>query len=158
MKKILVSLLLVSIFLIQPVGKVRASEEEHDHAEEGPEKISPTVGSGKAVTEASREKGIKLSEKALQVLGIQVRPIMGNSPFQIPAAALVYFQDEIGVYRFRGGFFTLIPVKILKKTESDITLMSGELRPGDGIAQKGVGFLRVAELEAFGGAEEGHGH
>ena len=135
-----------------------SNSEGEKHADEEREKISPSVGPGKAITEASKENGFKLSDKAIQVLGIQAMPLAGSYPFQVPPSALVYFQDEVGVYRRREGSFKLIPVKILQKSGNQVTIEADELRGGDFIAKRGVGFLRVADLEAFGGAEAGHGH
>lgn len=144
------------LFFILPITS--HAEEEHPHHEEESEQVSSSVGPGKAVVAASAEQGFKLADKGIKLLGIQTVPLSGNPPFKIPEEALVYFQENTGVYRLRAGFFKLIPIKIQQKIGSEITITSDELKRGDSVAHQGIGFLRVVELEAFGGGESGHVH
>lgn len=135
-----------------------AAEEGHsDHEEEGEEGGSG-VGPGKAITAASKTQGIQLSEFAVKTLGLKTAPIVAPSNHRLSPGALVKFQNEAGVYRLRGGWFKLIEGKLLSLSATEALFQSNELRPGDQIVIEGVPLLRVAELEAWGGSGDGHGH
>ncbi len=125
-------------------GTEEVDNHEHkEHAEE--EETSGSVGPGKAVEEVHEESGIRLSTAAMKRLGVKTMPVSHlSSPY--PVSALVKYQEEIGIYRYRQGWFKLIP--------SDST----SFQPGDEIVVYGAALLRAAELDAFGGGEEGHGH
>lgn len=135
--------------------------EADDHAHEGEEggggEVAASVGPGKAVTAASPKTGLQLSEKGVRTLGLRTAAI-GKAPFRVPVSALVYFQSEVGVYRLKEGWFKLVEITVVQKNASEATVSSEELAPGDTLVVSGVGGLRVAELEAFGGSGEGHGH
>ncbi len=148
----------IGLFLLLPISSHTEEEHHHDHHEAESEQVSSSVGPGKAIVEASAEQGFKLAEKGIKVLGIQTIPLTGNLPFKIPDEALVYFQENTGVYRLRSGFFKLIPIKIQQKIGPEIMVTSDELQRGDSVAHQGVGFLRVVDLEAFGEGESGHVH
>lgn len=128
---------------------------EHDDHEEEP---SAGVGPGKAVLAASKSDGIRLSEKALQTLQIKTLPIQSVSDLQVPIAALVFHQAETGIYRFRDGWFKLIPVQMRSRKAESARISSPEIQTGDQVAVSGVPLLRVADLEAWGGSGDGHGH
>lgn len=132
-------------------------EEHNDHEEQGEEKASGGVGPGKAVTEADPDQGLKLSEKTIQLFEVATKPL-GAFPFSVPISSLVYYQEEIGVYRLRDGWFKLIEVKLLSKSGKQAMLESSDLMSADQIVIQGAALLRVAELDAFNGGEEGHGH
>ena len=100
-----------------------------------------------AVLEASPERGFRLAPQAVQTLGIETIPLQRGKPEEIPASALVYYQDEIGVYRLRDGWFRLIPLDAPE-----------ELRSGDSVAIQGAGFLRVTDMSLFGNQPSGHHH
>ncbi len=48
--------------------------------------------------------------------------------------------------------------KKIAQTNHQITLTSKDLTNGDFVVTQGLGFLRIAEIAAFGGAPEGHSH
>lgn len=76
---------------------------------------SPASGPGKAVLEASKEEGIRLSEKAKATIGIKTIKVASN--FQIPGTALIHERGEFGVYVKRGEWFKYIEgIEDLKKT------------------------------------------
>ncbi|MBI5203236.1 MAG: hypothetical protein HY925_16720 [Elusimicrobia bacterium] len=53
-----------------------------------------------AAVEASPEKGLRLSEPALKTLELKTEPVGApRDVLQLPAGALVYSQDRVGVYR-----------------------------------------------------------
>lgn len=159
--KIEKSLFLIALVLINTVSVtyVLSNEgnhegEEHQEAEE----VSGSVGPGKSIEAANRKEGIKLSQKAISTLGLEVKKVNSGSPFQLPVSSLVYFQDEVGVYRLRNGWFKLLEGKVRTRKETIAIVEISDLLPSDEVVVKGVPLLRVTELEAFGGSGEGHGH
>ena len=137
-------------------------EGEAEHGEEekgGEESQSPGVGPGKAILEANHEKGFRLSEGAFKTIGVKTAAIQaGTGSATVPRAALVFFQGEVGVYRVTDGWYKLIEVQIASRNKETAVVRSNELKSGDQVAITGVGLLRVADLDASGGNEEGHGH
>lgn len=113
-----------------------------------------------AMAGADHHIGIRLSDQAIQRLGIQTHKI-ATLPLKIPRSSLVFFQEDIGVYRLRKGWFKLVELKNFSPSPTGIHFIptdSAEFKIGDHIVVSGAALLRVAELDAFGGGEEGHGH
>lgn len=138
-------------------GNREHKEEGHgDHEEE--ENDSARFGPTKAITMANKKDGFKLSEKAIKMLGISYIAVNGNGTFKVPAKSVAFFQDELGVYLFKDGWHKLIEVELVSKNQTEIVIKTEELKTGDQIANDGVPLLRAAELEAWGGSGDGHGH
>ncbi len=144
-----------------------SATDEHGHDEHGEgehgegeheEEAAPNVGPDKGILEASADLGIKLSPEALRNFEIQTVKLSGNGPWIIPASARLLSGEEVNLYRERSGAFKRIDFKLIRKNSEQITITSSELKIGDGIVTIGIGFLRIAELAAFGGAPEGHSH
>lgn len=129
-------------------------EEGHDEHEESEEESVGGVGKGNAVTAANEDDGIQLSPKAIETMGIKTAPY---SKGQIPASALVRYQDNIGVYRLRNDWFKLLPIKIKGQQGDNLTILAADLEPNDQIVIERTGLMRAAELDAFSG-EASHGH
>ena len=108
---------------------------------------------GKAVTEYSTEKGMRLTETAIQTLELVKAPLAGTGSFTLPLSAVVYYEDNRGVFRFRDGWYKLVKIQIIKKMDKTMLISSSELLASDQVITQGVGLLRVAELEAQGGGE-----
>ncbi len=133
-------------------------EEEHGH--EG-EAESFDVGPDHAVTEANRENGFKLSEKAIQTLKVKAQALSAQAPYALPSQAIVHFKGKSGVYRFRAGWFKLIEGSEVKAGSQQAAFKpkkAEDFQKGDQIAIQGVPLLRVAELRVFSDSDEGHGH
>lgn len=118
------------------------------------------VGPNKGVLEATKENGFKLSEKAVIGLGVSTTMIgSSGSAFTVPMVALLSFQDEMGIYRFRNGFYKLVELKSadVKADASGkfFRISSAELKVGDHVADKGADMLRLADLNIWGGEEGG---
>lgn len=146
-------------FLILFLGMAAFLAGVRAHGDDGPEHDEfPNVGPNYAVTAASRDLGFQLSAKALKTLGIAWFPSAASNAQEIPASALVYFQEHVGVYRLRDNWFHLIPVKILKSTATQARIDSNELRSGDAVVSQGVGFLRVTEMSLFSASRAAHVH
>lgn len=133
-------------------------EEEHGHGEEAE---SFDVGPDHAVTEASRENGFKLSEKAIQTLKVKAQALSSSAPYALPSQAIVHFKGKSGVYRLRAGWFKLIEgseVKAGAQQSAFKPKKAEDFQKGDQIAIQGVPLLRAAELRVFSDSDEGHGH
>ncbi len=138
-------------------------EEEskgHGHgdssAHEGGE--NPQVGPKKGILAASEEQGIKLSPEAEKNFEIAKLKIATQANFEIPKTAIVTAGIEVNLYRYREGFYKRIDFELVSRTATGVVVHSKELKIGDEIAVTGLGFLRIAEIAAFGGAPEGHSH
>ena len=136
------------------------SEDEHAHNEEdgdGHGEENSVVGPEKGILEASEENGIKLSPQAEKNFEIQKIKTFGNST-DLPKAAIVTAGIEVNIYRIRNGFYKRIDFETISKHDDKVIIKSKDLKVGDEIAISGLGFLRLAEIAAFGGAPEGHSH
>lgn len=128
-----------------------ASEE---HEEGGAARTGPA----KAVLEATAERGMKLSDKALKRLGVQTVRLAGTGPYRISTKALVSSKEEVGVYRLRDGWYKHVDVEVSGKERGSAVIQAKDLRPGDQVAVAGAALLRVAELDVLGGEEVDHDH
>lgn len=136
MKRIDMRFIFSTIYLLAFVGSIARGEERP----------------GKAIFETSSELGMKIREKALANIGVTTVDLP-NLNASIPIGALVSFQDKVGVYRLREGWFKLVRVEVIRSSEKEVAVRSSELKLGDKIAVHGVGLLRVSEMDAFGGGE-----
>lgn len=134
--------------------------EEHGHGDEHAhgEEENPQVGPNKGILAASEDEGIKLSPEAEKNFEIQKLKITAASSFEIPKDAVVTAGLEVNLYRYRAGFYKRIDFDLLSRSGNKISIRSKDLKSGDEIAITGLGFLRIAEIAAFGGAPEGHSH
>lgn len=143
--------------------------EAKPHAEEGhedsdnhsdgdrAEEESSQAGPEKGILAASAGSGIQLSPEAEKNFEIRKMKVTTGT-IEIPKSAVVTAGLEVNVFRFREGYYKRIDFVQLKKSAKTITLQSGDLKVGDEVALTGLGFLRTAEIAAFGGAPEGHSH
>jgi hypothetical protein len=144
----------------RPKAGAKAEAEHADHeegeGEEHGEEANPNVGPGKGVEAFGRE-GIKLSAKAAASMKLKTEALSGAGPFRVPIQSLVSFQDDVGIYRSRGGWLKLAHIEVVEKSKRDALVKSRELKAGDAIVVSGVAALRVVELDLTSG-EVGHGH
>lgn len=136
-------------------------ESDHDHDEqeaEHSESESKRVGLGKGILEANEKDGFKLSSEAIKNFGIATLDVGAAKTFQIPRSAIFKGLEEKNLYRVRDSFYKRIDFKILSSTSSGFMVESVDLRSGDKIVVEGLGFLRIAELAAFGGVSDSHSH
>lgn len=149
-------------------GEVKESEhkhsdgesEQHGHGDEHAhgEEENPQVGPNKGILAASEEEGIKLSPEAEKNFEIQKFKVVANGAFEIPKEAVVTAGIEVNLYRYRAGFYKRVDFEQISRSGNKIQIRSKDLKNGDEIAITGLGFLRIAEIAAFGGAPEGHSH
>lgn len=136
-------------------------EDSHAHGEEeshGHEEGSSQVGPEKGILEASEKDGIKLSPEALMNFELKTKELAGSGPWNIPISARLLAGEEVNLFRLRDGFYRRIDFSIVKRNGNGMTVSSKDLKAGDSIVIEGIGFLRIAEITAFGGAPEGHSH
>lgn len=138
-------------------GDKHADGEKHDEKGAKEEAANPNVGAGKAVEAIDHDKGMKLSAKAAATLGVKTAPVAGSDPYRVQAASLVFFQDEVGVYRLRDGWLKLIEVQVVEKSKKDAVVRTREMKRGDQIVVAGTALIRVTELDLSSG-DVGHGH
>lgn len=110
------------------------------------------AGPTMAVQEANLQNGFKLTEQAKKNIALKTKKIE-SSPYIVPAEALVYYGDKVGLYRLRDGWFKLIEIKDRTNKNTNITFNSVEFKIGDEVAIEGVALLRVSEMDAFGGEQ-----
>lgn len=135
----LVLFLIVSYF-IPFLSELRATEKEAEQM--------------KAVSETSSENGFKLLPNALKNIGVVTGLIKTTSGIHtVPKSALIHSLNQLVVYRFREGWFKLIPIKLVSTKLDQISFLCSDIRAGDEVAIKGGALLRVADMEAFGGGE-----
>ncbi len=127
--------------------------EDGEHAE-----ANPQVGPDKGILEASEENGIKLSSEAEKNFEIERAAVGQNGRITLSTKSIVTAGDEINVYRYRDSFYKRVDFVRLEQTGGQVSISSTELKVGDFVVTKGLGFLRIAEIAAFGGAPEGHSH
>lgn len=149
-------------------GDTNAKQDEHeghdDHeghsdesgGEHGEE--NSQVGADKGILEANEEKGIKLSPEAEKNFDIEKVAVNNSQPITISKKTIVTSGVEVNIYRYRDGFYKRIDFAQISKNDSTLTISSKDLAKGDYIVTKGLGFILVAEIAAFGGAPEGHSH
>lgn len=138
--------------------------EEHDeHGEEeghghGEEEKSSSVGPDKGILDASESNGIKLAPQALKNFEIKTQKLTGSGPWTLPSSARFQSGEETNLFRLRNGFFKRVDFTQVKRDAQQFVASSKELKDGDEIVVGGVGYLRIAEVTAFGGNAEGHSH
>jgi hypothetical protein len=144
-----------------------AEEKDHDHstdekagheAKESEESESSKVGPDKGILEVDEHEGFKLSPEALKNFDIKTQKLRGKGPWSLTKKAQVRTGEETNFFRVREGFFKRIDFQVVRKTNEEVFVDSKQLQDGDEIVVSGLGFLRIAELAAFGGAPEGHSH
>lgn len=134
-------------------------KEAHDHEhEEEHEEENASIGPDKGIVESDEEKGFKLSSEAIKNFGLSYQKLSSVGPWTVPRSAILFSGEEINIYRMRNGYFKRIDFTEIAKDSSSLKIRSDELKEGDEVVTKGIGFLRAAEIVASGDAPEGHHH
>jgi len=127
---------------------------DHDGHDHGGGKA---IGKGKAIEVVDEVKGFKLSREAIKTLKLKLQTVDGDE-FQIVKSTLVVSKGVKGLYRFRGGFFKFMPVKLLKEVNGKYLVKVKGVDFGDQIVTNGVGLLRVTDVYSTDKSEYGHSH
>lgn len=128
-------------------------EEHQEHDDEHGHEENSQVGEGKGIVAASEDDGIKLSPEAEK--NFEIQKVSGNI---IPKSALVKVGEEINLYRYRDGFYKRVDFNVVKNDGDKIHIQSPDLKSTDQIVVQGMGYIRIVEIAAFGGAVTGHSH
>lgn len=119
---------------------------------------STRFGPGMAVTAHNPEEGFKMSDKALQSLGVTFKKAAGASPWSVPEAALVRIKQSTGVYRRYDGWITFVLVKVIQKTADGVAITSEDIQAGDEVAVTGASFLRMTDADLNSGTVDSCAH
>lgn len=148
-RKCLFILLSLSIVCLSGAAVTIASaEDEHSHEEHAHDEHE----------KPKEPEGFKLTPEAFKNFGVQLKQVSPGVVMTLSKKSIFFGLEERNLYRYRNGFFKRIDFKTHSKTKTEITVSSDDLQAGDQIATAGLGFLRIAELAAFGGVSEGHSH
>ncbi|MBX3040297.1 MAG: hypothetical protein KF789_06270 [Bdellovibrionaceae bacterium] len=161
MKNRFIFTLLFSLVLLVNLADGYGSEDDHERGHDHEEaEVSDKVGADKGILEADEHIGFKLSPEAHRNFEIQTQRLGPGASWRIPVTAVLRSGEESNLYRFRDGFFKRIDFKsdLKPDRERKILVTSSDLRSEDEIVLMGLGFLRIAELAAFGGVADGHSH
>ena len=134
-------------------GDDHDDHSSHAHGHGG----GQAVGKNKAITEVDEKKGFKLSKEAIKTLKLKLQTVDRES-FKISKKTLVAFKKNKGVYRFRAGFFKLLPASISKELSDGYMVTAKGVDFGDQIVVDGVALLRVADVYSTDKSEYGHSH
>ena len=115
------------------------------------------IGKGKAIEEVDEKKGFRLSKEAIKTLKLKLDTVDGST-FKINKKTLVASKNIKGVYRFRAGFFKLLPAKITKELSDGYMVEVRGVDFGDQIVVNGGGLLRVTDVYSTDKSEDGHSH
>lgn len=132
--------------------------EGHEHGEDEHSEGGENIGPEKGILEANEEKGFSLSAEAKKNFEITSVALKGQGPWTIPSSARLLAAEEVNIFRVRDGFFKRVDFSARPTSFDQLSVTSPDLKPGDEIVVTGVGFLRIAELAAFGGVAHGHSH
>ncbi len=111
-----------------------------------------------AVTAFDPEEGFKMSEKALQSLGIKFARLDGKNPLSIPKSALVRIKHVTGVYRRAEGWISFVLVDASSAAGATSLVRSEDLETGDEVAVEGAAFLRLTEADLNADTVDGCAH
>ena len=137
----------------QPAEKQEEHDEHEEHDDEHGHEENSQVGAGKGIVAASEDDGIKLSPEAEK--NFEIQKVSGSI---VNKTAIVKVGEEINLYRYRDGFYKRIDFNVVKKDGDKIHIKSADLKSTDQIVVQGMGYIRIVEIAAFGGAVTGHSH
>lgn len=100
-----------------------------------------------AVTAFDPEEGFKMSDAALQTLGVRFAKIDGHGSWTVSKNALVWIKHTSGVYRRFENWISFILVEVVSKKDGSVTIRSEDLQAGDEVAVEGASFLRMTEAD-----------
>lgn len=100
-----------------------------------------------AVTAFDPEEGFKMSDAALQNLGVRFAKIEGQAPWSVSKDALVRIKHTSGVYRRVESWISFVLVEVTAKKDGSVMIRSEDLQAGDEVAVEGASFLRMTEAD-----------
>lgn len=165
---LLIKVFAILFFLVFSSVNFAADNEHDDHKEyqdhkdehdgDQHEEENSKVGADKGILKADKNLGFILSPEAMKNFVIKTFTIQSSGPWNVPLKAKVISKDEVNLFRLRKGFIKRIDFTNLSTDREFMKVQTSELTNGDQLIIDGVGFVRIAEITAFGGAAEGHSH
>jgi len=140
--------------LISVIIPVAAFSSEGGEESEG----ATNFGEGKAVTAFGKEEGFKLSQKAMQNLGVEFSTVKTDGPWTVPSGAIVHLKQSSGVYRKVDGWISFVLVKVVNKAGATVSIQSADLQAGDEVAIRGATFLRMTDADLNAGTVDSCAH
>ncbi len=142
----------------KPGEKHSEAEEPKSGSKESGEEGGSQVGPDKGILEANEASGIKLAPQAEKNFAIKRIKVPANGIVELPKKAIVTAVSEVNIVRYRDGFYKRVDFEEVNRTPTTVMIRSKDLKSTDEVVVQGLGFLRIAEISAFGGESEGHGH
>ncbi len=137
--------------LAEPSRKLAANSIEDVKTTEGQVEETSEGSEASAVMKISKGLGFKLSPLAIQTLNLRFAPIHEDSEIHtLSRSALVYYEDDVGVYRRRSGWFKLIKVHVLREAANTVEIQTKDMKTGDDVVVVGAALVHVADIEATG--------
>ncbi len=159
-KSLTILILLFFVWNIPARGgeKIHEHKKELDHEEEHEHHRESKTGDNKAILEFFVKKGLKFNPKVLSQLNLKFIEPSGN---KIPVNTLIYFNEQKGIIRKRGEYFSFVPVEIEKYGNKNLTIkFSGknDLRVGDKFVQGDLDVIQASLVFAQDKSEYSHSH
>lgn len=132
------------------------TDDEHD--DDHHDETASTSSVSKGILKADEHEGFQISNEAEKNFEIKKIKLNSNNTASIPKTAILTTGEEKNIYRYRQQNYKRIDFKVIQNKNSILVIQSNELSPGDEIVIEGIGYLRITEIAAFGGAPEGHSH
>lgn len=136
----------------------KAEKHEVNGKKEETVEENSKIGPEKGILKADEYLGFILSPEAIRNFEIKTLKLSGAGPWLVPTNARMLSQNEVNLFRIRNGFIKRIDFKTHSNQGATLNVSSSDLSAGDEIIIHGMGFVRIAELAAFGGTPEGHSH
>ncbi len=141
---------------LKPEHDDHDKHDDHEKSEEA--EANKSVGTEKGIIEASEKLGFKLSPEAIKRIGFKTIKFTPTFPCKISIDSILESKNEVNIYRIREGYIKRIDFEKIRTINNFIEIKSNELKIDDEIILDKIGFIRLAELAAYGGNENGHSH
>lgn len=133
------------------------NHEEHDGHDDNGHGGGKAIGKGKAIEDVDEKRGFKLSKESIKTLKLKLQTV-DSDEFEISKETLVTSKSLKGIYRFKGGYFKFLPLKLIKEVNGKYLVKVKGVDFGDQIVTNGVGLLRVTDVYSTDKSEYGHSH
>lgn len=107
------------------------------------------VGPGRAIPEASKTNGIRLSPQAQELFELRTVSLGEGAVYRVPLESILFIREKKAVYRHRDGWYKLVDVTLVSKTENEAVIQSKALASGDKVVSHGAPLVHLAELNVW---------
>lgn len=137
----------------------KSNSDKHKNEEHDEESDTVSIGPGKAITAVKYGgKNFKLSQESEKFLKISTLNIVpeNSSLYKVPRSTIVRFQNHVGVFVKSNGWYSFVKVIIVNPAGDDFVIKSENLSKDMQVANNGVAYLRLAQLQVSGQGGQGH--